>query len=354
MVRIAFITGITGQDGSYLAELLLEKDYIVFGLIRRHSQICTARIDGIYEKLHLVYGDMTDETSLRNALKKIEDFGNSLEEWERLEIYNLAAQSHVKVSFEMPEYTAQTDGLGTLRLLECIRQSPLASKTRFYQASTSELFGDALESPQKETTPFNPQSPYAIAKLYSYWIVKNYREAHGLFTCNGILFNHTSPRRGETFVCRKITRGVAAIIQGRQEVLTLGNLDSLRDLGHARDYVRGMWMMLQVDTPHDLVLSMDTAYTVRHLVEMAFSEVGVRIVWNGKGLEEVGLDEETGRVRIRVHSRYFRPTEVRHLLGNSRRARTLLGWSPTMTTEMIIREMIRADLTAAAIGIETT
>lgn len=353
MRRIAFITGITGQDGSYLAELLLEKDYTVFGLLRRHSLICTDRIDGIYDRLHLVYGDMTDETSLRNALQQIEECARSLGEWERLEIYNLAAQSHVKVSFEMPEYTGQTDALGTLRLLECIRQSPLASKTRFYQASTSELFGDAVETPQSDTTPFNPQSPYAIAKLYSYWMVKNYREAYGLFTCNGILFNHTSPRRGETFVCRKITRAVASIVRGTQEVLTLGNLDSVRDLGHARDYVRGMWMMLQTDTPRDLVLSMDTAYTVRRLVEMAFSEVGIRIVWSGKGLDEIGSDAETGRVRVRIHPRYFRPTEVRHLLGDSRRARALLGWSPTMTTELILREMIRADLKATA-GVETT
>lgn len=337
--RIALITGITGQDGSYLAELLLEKGYKVYGVIRRHSSIHTERIDHLFKSLRLIYGDMTDQTSIQNVFNTI--FMEQGRDFERLEVYNLAAQSHVKVSFEVPEYTGQVDALGTLRILETILKSGLKDRIRFYQASTSELFGKVLEIPQKETTPFNPQSPYAVAKLYGFWIVKNYRESYGLFACNGILFNHTSPRRGETFVCRKITLGVSAIEAGKQECLYLGNLNSKRDMGHARDYVEGMWRMLQTDKPIDYVLSMGHTYSIRELVQMAFDVYGKVVEWSGEGLDETGSVD--GKVVVRVSPKYFRPAEVDLLLGDSTRAREELGWNPTMTTQEIIREMVLSD-----------
>ena len=339
MNKICLITGITGQDGSYLAELLLEKGYIVYGIIRRHSSIHTDRIDHIYSKLRLIYGDMTDQTSLQNVFNTI--FNEQGRNFERLEVYNLAAQSHVKVSFEVPEYTGQVDALGTLRLLETILKSGLQDKIRFYQASTSELYGKVLETPQTEKTPFNPQSPYAIAKLYGYWMVKNYREGYGLFACNGILFNHTSPRRGETFVCRKITMGVAAIVAGKEDCLYLGNLNSKRDIGHARDYVYGMWLMLQRENPVDYVLSTGETYSIRELIEMAFSVYGKTLEWRGEGLEEEGLIGN--HVVVRINSKYFRPTEVELLLGNSQKARDELGWSTTYSTSETLREMVLSD-----------
>lgn len=339
MSKIALITGITGQDGSYLSELLIEKGYIVYGIIRRHSSIHTERIDHIYSKVHLIYGDMTDQTSLQNVFNQIlTEHGRN---FERMEIYNLAAQSHVKVSFEVPEYTSQVDALGTLRLLETILKSGLKDKIRFYQASTSELFGKVLETPQTETTPFNPQSPYAIAKLYGFWIVKNYRESYGLFACNGILFNHTSPRRGETFVCRKITRSVAAIIAGEQHCLVLGNLNSKRDIGHAKDYVYGMWLMLQAQNPVDYVLSNGETYSIRQLIQMAFDVYGKKLEWRSHGIDEEGVIDE--RVVVRVSPKYFRPSDVELLLGDSTKARTELGWIPKYSTQETIREMVVND-----------
>jgi GDPmannose 4,6-dehydratase len=341
MTKIALITGITGQDGSYLSELLLEKRYIVYGIIRRHSSINTKRIDHIYEKLKLIYGDMTDQTSLTNVFNQIIDENP---DFECLEVYNLAAQSHVKVSFEVPEYTGQVDALGTLRLLETIMKSGVKDKIRFYQASTSELYGDVLETPQTERTPFNPQSPYAIAKLYSYWIVKNYRESYGMFACNGILFNHTSPRRGETFVCRKITMAVASIKKNRQDCLYLGNINSKRDLGHARDYVYGMWLMLQNEKPIDYVLSMNKTYSIRELVEISFKYAGYHILWRGEGLSEEGYDMNTGKVLVKINPRYFRPSDVELLLGDSSKARQELGWETKYSTEDILQEMVEYDL----------
>jgi len=341
MSNIALITGITGQDGSYLSELLLEKEYIVYGIIRRHSSINTKRIDHIYHKLKLIYGDMTDQTSLTNVFNQIIRDNPSLVS---LEVYNLAAQSHVKVSFEVPEYTGQVDALGTLRLLETIMKSGIKDKIRFYQASTSELYGDVLETPQTEKTPFNPQSPYAIAKLYSYWIVKNYRESYGLFACNGILFNHTSPRRGETFVCRKITIAAAAIKKNKQECLYLGNINSKRDLGHARDYVYGMWLMLQNDKAKDFVLSMNKTYSIRQIVEISFKYVGFHILWRGEGLNEEGYDMNTGKVLIKINPKYFRPSDVELLLGDSSKVRQELGWETKYTTEDILDEMVENDL----------
>lgn len=339
MSKIALITGITGQDGSYLSELLIEKGYIVYGIIRRHSSIHTERIDHLYSKLNLIYGDMTDQTSLQNVFNQIliEQGRN----FERMEIYNLAAQSHVKVSFEVPEYTGQVDALGTLRLLETILKSGLKDKIRFYQASTSELYGKVLETPQRETTPFNPQSPYAIAKLYGFWIVKNYRESYGLFACNGILFNHTSPRRGETFVCRKITRGVAAIVAGKQVCLELGNLNSKRDLGHAKDYVYGMWLMLQAENPIDYVLSTGETYSIRQLIQMAFDVYGKKLEWRGEGLDEEGVIGD--HVVVRINPKYFRPAEVELLHGDSTKARTELGWIPKYSTQETLSEMVSCD-----------
>jgi GDPmannose 4,6-dehydratase len=339
----ALITGITGQDGAYLAELLLAKGYEVHGLKRRSSSFNTGRIEHLYQDPHecdprliLHHGDMTDATNLIRLVAEIRP----------AEIYNLAAQSHVQVSFETPEYTANADGLGTLRLLEAIRILGLEKSTRFYQASTSELYGDASEVPQRETTPFAPRSPYAAAKLYAYWTVVNYRQAYGLHASNGILFNHESPLRGETFVTRKITRAAAAIHQGRQERLYLGNLDAKRDWGHARDYVRGMWLMLQQGEPDDYVLATGTATTVRTFAQWAFEEVGIVLDWRGEGSGEKGYDAGSGRLLIEIDPRYFRPTEPAHLEGDAGKARQVLGWSYEVSVRELVREMVAADLAA--------
>jgi GDPmannose 4,6-dehydratase len=337
-MKYALITGITGQDGSYLSELLLEKGYKVYGIIRRHSQINTQRIDHIFSRLNLIYGDMTDQTSIMNTFNIIEK-NNDIDV---LEIYNLAAQSHVKISFDLPEYTAQVDAVGTLRLLETILKSNIKDKVKLYQASTSELYGKALSIPQDESTPFNPQSPYAIAKIYSYWIIKNYKNSYNMFACNGILFNHTSPRRGETFVCRKITIAVAKIMTNKQDVLILGNLNAKRDLGHAKDYVYGMWLILQNKEPIDYVLSTGETYSVREIVQMAFNYFNKKIIWEGEGVNEVGLLD--GKTVIKVSPTYFRPSEVDFLLGNSKKVETELGWKRNYTTQEIINEMIEYDL----------
>ena len=340
----ALITGITGQDGSYLSELLLEKGYEVHGIIRRTSTFNTDRIDHIYEdphqegvRLRLHYGDLTDSTNLIRIMQEVQPD----------EVYNLAAQSHVAVSFETPEYTANADAIGTLRLLEAIRILGLEGKTRFYQASTSEMFGKVQEIPQKETTPFYPRSPYGAAKVYGYWICVNYREAYNMFCSNGILFNHESPIRGETFVTRKITRAVARISMGLQERLYLGNLDSLRDWGHARDYVEAMWLMLQHDEPDDFVVATGKQVSVRDFVSMAFGEVGVKLEWQGEGVEEVGKNAENGEVLVQVDPKYFRPTEVDTLLGDPTKAKTKLGWQPKTTLEQMVQEMVKDDLKAA-------
>ena len=341
--KVALVTGATGQDGAYLSELLLRKDYIVHGIKRRSSSFNTGRIDHLYEDPHsnggnfvLHYGDLTDATNLIRVVQQVRPD----------EIYNLAAQSHVKVSFETPEYTANSDALGTLRILEAIRILGLQQKTKFYQASTSELYGNVQEVPQRETTPFYPRSPYAAAKLYAYWITVNYREAYGFFACNGILFNHESPIRGETFVTRKITRGVAAIEHGLQDRLHLGNLDAKRDWGHARDYVEGMWKILQHSDPDDWVLATGETHSVREFVELAFAEVGRDIEWNGKGAEEQGLDRKTGRVLVSIDPRYFRPTEVDLLLGDPGKARQQLGWEHKTPFKQLVAEMVAADLKA--------
>ena len=342
MINVALITGITGQDGSYLAELLLEKNYFVWGIIRRSSSINTKRIDHIYnnEKLILRYGDMTDSPNLLHVLY---DIKTTYPDLSKLEIYNLAAQSHVKVSFEMPEYTGQVDGLGTLRLLEAIRSSGIKDKIRFYQASTSELYGKVVEEPQSETTPFYPRSPYGVAKLYSFWIVKNYRESYGLFASNGILFNHESPRRGETFITRKITRGLNMIIKGQEDKLVLGNIDARRDWGHAKDYVEGMWRILQHDKPDDFVLATGEFHTVREFVEKAFALKGFDIVWKGSGVDEIGYDSNTGRELIFISEKYFRPAEVERLLGDSSKAKDILGWQSNTTFDELINEMVEND-----------
>ena len=339
--KTALITGVTGQDGAYLAQLLLDKGYRVHGMKRRSSSFNTGRIEDIYQDPHvenprfsLHYGDMTDATNLIRLVQETQPD----------EIYNLAAQSHVQVSFETPEYTANADGLGTLRLLEAIRILKLEGRTRFYQASTSELYGLVQEVPQRETTPFYPRSPYAAAKLYAYWIVVNYREAYGLHASNGILFNHESPLRGETFVTRKITRAAAAITLGRQEVLYLGNLDARRDWGHAREYVRGMWLMLQQDEPDDYVLATGSTTTVRTFVEWAFADVGMALEWRGAGAEERGYCTRTGKLRVAVDPRYFRPTEVDLLLGDPSKAQDKLGWRDETDPRDLAREMVQADL----------
>ena len=343
----AIITGITGQDGSYLAEFLLKKDYEVHGVKRRSSSFNTDRIDHIYQDPHissknfiLHYGDLTDSTNLIRIIKQVEPH----------EIYNLGAQSHVAVSFETPEYTANSDAIGTLRILEAIRILEMEKKTRFYQASTSELYGEVKESPQNEETPFNPRSPYAVAKLYAYWITKNYRDAYGIFACNGILFNHESPRRGETFVTRKITRGLSRIDLGIDDCLYLGNLDAKRDWGHARDFVEAQWMMLQNQRPEDYVISTGRMETVRRFCELASKELGWAknsgsngIIWKGYGKEEVGIREDNGKVVIKVDDRYYRPTEVDELLGDSRKAFKELGWEPKISLEELISEMIMND-----------
>lgn len=338
--KVALITGITGQDGSYLAELLLEKGYEVHGIIRRASTFNTKRIDHLYQdpheknvRLFLHYGDITDTSNINRLIEKIKP----------TEIYNLAAQSHVGVSFDSPEYTAEATGVSTLRILDAIRETGI--KTKFYQASTSELFGGLPETaPQNEKTPFYPKSPYGVAKLYSYWITVNYRESYNIFACNGILFNHESPRRGETFVTRKITRAVAAIHLGKQEKLYLGNLDAKRDWGHAKDYVEGMWLMLQQDKPQDYVLAMNETHTVREFVELAFAEFGYNIMWEGSGVSEKGIDKNTGKILIEVDPRYFRPAEVELLWGDSTKARKELNWKPKYSFIELVKEMVESDL----------
>lgn len=334
MRRTALITGITGQDGSYLAELLLEKKYEVHGIMRRCSSFNTGRIDHIFSKVTLHYGDLVDSSNLASIMAKVRPD----------EVYNLAAQSHVKVSFEEPEYTAQADGVGALRLMEAIRTVGLEKTTRFYQASTSELYGLVQEVPQRESTPFYPRSPYAVAKLYAYWIVVNYREAYNMFACNGILFNHESPRRGGTFVTKKVTSNVAQIMAGQRDRIVLGNLDSKRDWGHAKDYVEAMYMMLQVDTPQDYVVATSRQYSVRDLCAFCFELVGKKVVWRGSGLEEEGVDEKTGQVLIQVSPKYFRPTEVETLLGDPAKAQKELGWKPKTTFKALIHEMLEYDM----------
>jgi GDPmannose 4,6-dehydratase len=343
MSKVALITGVTGQDGALMAEYLLDKGYTVHGIKRRSSSFNTGRIDHLYQDPHdrnirfvLHYGDLTDATNLIRIVQEVQPD----------EIYNLAAQSHVQVSFETPEYTANADAIGTLRILEAIRILGLEKKTRFYQASTSELYGLVQEVPQSETTPFYPRSPYAAAKLYAYWITVNYREAYGMFAANGILFNHESPLRGETFVTRKITRAVAAIELGLQEVLHLGNLSAQRDWGSAGDYIDGMWRIVQQAHPDDFVLATGEAHSVREFVEYAFSEVGRKIVWTGSGVEEVGLDEGTGKIRVKVDPRYFRPTEVDLLLGDATKAREKLGWQHKTSFADLVKEMVAHDLAA--------
>jgi GDPmannose 4,6-dehydratase len=341
-LNIAFITGICGQDGSYLAELLLHKKYLVYGLIRRSSNINTQRINHLFHNanLFLKYGDVLDSTNLHMVLS---DIIKSHPQLHRLEVYNLAAQSHVKISFEMPEYTGQTDALGALRLLEAIKNTCPLEKTRFYQASTSELYGKVQEVPQNENTPFYPRSPYGVAKLYSYWIIKNYREAYGLHACNGILFNHTSPRRGHNFVCRKITIGLGKIIKGHDDRLVVGNLDAQRDWGHARDYVEGMWLMLQQDKPDDFVLATGKMYSVRTFIEKTFAHKGFDIRWKGQGVNEIGYDKNTGKELIFVDPKYFRPSEVDQLLGDATKAKNVLHWEPKIHFEELIQEMVEHD-----------
>jgi GDPmannose 4,6-dehydratase len=339
--RTALITGITGQDGALLAELLLAKGYEVHGVKRRSSSFNTGRVDHLYHdpheqnvRFHMHYGDMTDATNLIRIVQEVQP----------TEIYNLAAQSHVQVSFETPEYTANADALGTLRLLEAIRILGMKDRARFYQASTSELYGKVQETPQRETTPFYPRSPYAAAKLYAYWITVNYREAYGFYACNGILFNHEGPTRGETFVTRKITRAVAAIQLGRQKKLFIGNLDAKRDWGHARDYVDGMWRILQQPEPEDYVLATGETHSVREFIELAFAEVGRTIAWRGEGVGEQGFDAKTGEALVEVDPRYFRPTEVDLLLGDPAKAREKLGWSHTTPFRQLVKEMVASDL----------
>ena len=341
-MKIALVTGITGQDGSYLAELLLEKEYIIYGIIRRSSSINTQRIEHLYHNKNLIlkYGDMTDAA---NLLMIVSEIKNNHPNMERLEVYNLAAMSHVKVSFEMPIYAGEADGIGVLNLLEAIRSNGLSNKTRFYQASTSELYGKVQEVPQKETTPFYPRSPYGVAKLYGFWIVKNYRESYNMFACNGLLFNHESPRRGPTFVTRKITRGLNMILKGERDRLVIGNLDAKRDWGHAKDYVEGMWRMLQQDKPDDYVLSTNEFHSVREFIEKSFALKGFNIQWKGTGLDEIGYDTNTGRELIFVSEKYFRPAEVEELLGDSTKARTELGWKPIYTFDELVKEMVEID-----------
>ena len=338
--KTALITGVTGQDGSYLAEFLLSKDYDVYGIKRRSSSFNTQRVDHIYQDIHntdrkftLVYGDLTDSSNLIRLIQEIQPD----------EIYNLAAQSHVQVSFECPEYTANTDALGTLRLLEAIRLLKMEEKTKFYQASTSELYGLVQEIPQKESTPFYPRSPYACAKLYAYWVTKNYREAYNMFASNGILFNHESPRRGETFVTRKITMAATRIKLGLQEKLWLGNLDSKRDWGHAKDYVEGMWLILQHEKPDDFVLATGVTSSVRDFCEMAFKELDIDLEWHGTGIDEIGVDAATGKTLIEVDKRYFRPSEVDFLLGDPAKAKKELGWEPKHNLSSLVKEMIEED-----------
>tara|TARA_B100000953_G_C18019232_1_gene420170 strand:- start:781 stop:1866 length:1086 start_codon:yes stop_codon:yes gene_type:complete len=343
-MKKALITGITGQDGAYLAEFLLEKGYEVHGIKRRSSSFNTGRIDHLYKDLHekevrliLHHGDLTDSSNLIRIIKQSQPD----------EIYNLAAQSHVAVSFEEPEYTANSDALGSLRILEAIRILGLENKTRFYQASTSELFGKASEVPQTESTPFYPRSPYGVAKLYAYWITINYREAYGIYACNGILFNHESPIRGETFVTRKITRALARIKLGLQDCIYLGNIDTKRDWGHARDYVEMQWLMLQQDSPEDFIISTGEQHTVREFLEIAAKEVGIDIEWSGTDINEIGRDKVSGNIIVRIDKRYFRPTEVDSLLGDSSKAKNKLGWKPKITFGQLVKEMMESDLIEA-------
>ncbi len=340
MRKIALITGVTGQDGAYLAELLLNKNYEVHGIKRRASSFNTSRIDHLYKDKHkedvnffLHYGDLTDSTNLIRIIQEVQPH----------EIYNLGAQSHVKVSFEVPEYTANSDAVGTLRILEAIRILKMENKVKFYQASTSELYGKAQEVPQTETTPFYPRSPYGVAKLYAFWIVKNYREAYGMFACNGILFNHESPLRGETFVTRKITRAASKIKLGLQEKLYLGNLNAQRDWGHAKDYVEGMWRMLQHEKPEDFVLATGKTTTIREFCNLSFKELGIEIKWEGEGENEVGIDQSSNKVIISIDNNYYRPTEVDLLIGDASKAKKLLSWTPKYELESLVKEMVNAD-----------
>lgn len=349
-MKTALITGVTGQDGSYLAEFLIDKGYDVHGILRRSSSFNTGRIEHLYldelisdmhrdHKLNLHYGDMTDSSSLINIIQKIKPD----------EIYNLAAQSHVKVSFEVPEYTADADALGTLRVLEAIRLLGMEKHTKIYQASTSELYGLVQEIPQKETTPFYPRSPYAVAKQYGFWVTKNYREAYNMFACNGILFNHESERRGETFVTRKITIAAARIAHGRQEKLYLGNMDAMRDWGYAKDYVECMWLILQHDVPEDFVIATGEMHSVREFATLAFKEAGMEIEWTGEGVNEKGVDKRTGKTLVQVDPKYFRPTEVEQLLGDPSKAKNILGWNPTKTPfEQLVKLMVKNDMALVA------
>ncbi len=342
-MKAAFITGITGQDGSYLTELLLEKGYYIWGMIRRSSNINTNRIEHIFDNpnLHLRYGDLSDSVNIMNILNEISKTFPNLD---RLEVYNLGAMSHVKISFDMPEYVADVDGVGVLRLLEALRNCRIPLQNiRFYQASTSEMYGKVVETPQTENTPFYPRSPYGVAKLYGHWITKNYREAYGMYACSGILFNHESPRRGHNFVTRKITLALGKILRGTQDKLVLGNLDSLRDWGHSKDYVRGMWLMLQKNEPQDYVLSTNEYHSVREFVEKSFALKGFTIKWRGEGLDEVGYDANTGRELVFVSETYFRLAEVDELLGDSSKARDELGWAPECTFDELVEEMVEAD-----------
>jgi GDPmannose 4,6-dehydratase len=336
--KYALITGITGQDGSYLAEFLLSKGYIIYGLVRRSSCINTKRIDHIYSQLNLRYGDLSDSTSITKILNEIKMKNPNI-----LEIYNLGAMSHVAVSFTCPEYAGDVDGIGVLRILDAVIALEMKDIVKFYQASTSELYGMVQEIPQTETTPFYPRSPYGVAKLYAFWIVKNYRESYNLFACNGILFNHESPRRGETFVTRKITMALKNIISGTQEHLTLGNLDAQRDWGHARDYIEGMWLMLQTETPEDFVLATNEMHSVREFVNLAFQLKGITLTWKGEGLDEVGIDASTNKVLVYVDKKYFRPAEVEQLLGDASKANNLLGWKPRITFNELVSEMVDSE-----------
>lgn len=342
MSKVAFITGVTGQDGSYLAEFLLEKGYQVHGLIRRSSTINTTRIEHIFKNkdLYLHYGDLTDFTSLYTCLINIKKKYSNID---KFEVYNLGAQSHVKISFDVPSHTANTDANGTLNLLEAVRLSELGNKVKFYQASTSEMFGLVQEVPQTEKTPFYPRSPYGVAKLYAHWIVKNYRESYGLFACNGILFNHESERRGHNFVTRKITLGLNKILKDEKECLVMGNIDSMRDWGHARDYIEGMWLMLQQDEADDFVLATGEMHSVREFIESSFKKRGFDIEWKGAGLEECGVDKNSGRILVRIDEKYFRPSEVDQLLGDSTKAKNALGWLPKIKFEELVRLMVDND-----------
>ena len=339
-MKVAFITGITGQDGSYLSELLLEKEYIVFGMIRKSSLINTERINHIYHhsNLKLRYGDLTDSLSIRNIILEIDRLDP-----ERVEVYNLGAQSHVQHSFTLPIYTGEVDALGVTNVLEMIKQSDIKDRYRLYQASTSELYGDVLETPQNEDTPFNPQSPYAVAKQYGFNMIKLYREAFSMYACTGILFNHESPRRGHNFVTRKITRGLGAILRGEQKTLKMGNITSLRDWGHAKDYVYGMWLMLQQEKPRDYVLATGEQHTVKSFIEKTFALKGIDIEWIGSGLDEVGVDKITGKKLVEIDEQYFRPAEVQTLLGDSKRAQIDLGWEPKITYDELVLEMVEHD-----------